>query len=242
MATGTIGVISGELTRYATFTADVVGLAQACVDLGPVRWERGVDVCANRNRLVAGMVGDWIFWLDDDHKLGDPALVARLVTKMEAHGLDILSAFSCRRQPPFRPIVAVSDPAGAHGLRNLEPHEIPAPHSLRDGVWHLPLGATVGGAGVVVHRRVYEALNDPWYEGYKLDPRNLMEDVYFAVKAGAKGFRVGLDLATPLWHTHLHHVRPDYSRDGGWGVEIDLEGTDPTRPWLQRFEYEPPDA
>lgn len=243
MTQGTIGIISGELARYATFTYDVARLAYECVGLlaGPPMWQRGADICANRNRVVMGSAGEWIFWLDDDHRAG-PEVVRTLVNKMEAHELDILSAFVCRRQPPFKPVVSLPDPAAEHGLRDPRLEELPAPHVIPDGVWHLPLGSTVGGAGVVVRRRVYDALAWPWYEGYKLDPGLLMEDTYFAVKAGEKGFRVGIDLKTPLWHTHLHHARPSYSRDDGWGVEIDFEGTDPTKPWVQRFGYEPPDA
>ena len=67
---GTIGVISGELVRFATFAADVTVLAQACARFPeaqlPVMWQRGGDICSNRNRIVTAMYSPARLVIGDD--------------------------------------------------------------------------------------------------------------------------------------------------------------------------------
>lgn len=57
-----------------------------------------------RNSLVERMKGDWLLQLDTDHRF-DPDLVARMLNKMNIHGIDVLVGVYCYKGSPNSPVL-----------------------------------------------------------------------------------------------------------------------------------------
>lgn len=132
-------------------------------------------------------------FLDDDNTF-HPSLVARL----EAHDLDVVSGLCLQRKPPFLPFPRIAD----------EPIPLQGPPRL------LTVHDT-GGSSLMVKRRVFEALDPPWFvHGEDEQGNHVTDDVFFCRRARAAGFEVHVDTAVWLGHMNVMTVSPDY--DNGW--------------------------
>jgi GT2 family glycosyltransferase len=173
MSRGTIGVCAQETSRYSDFAVSLANLRR------PAGWEvlgaYGCDVALSRHRLAEAFDGDYLFVLDDDHVF-EPGLLERLL----AHGEDIVGAFCLTKYAPFRPVLSRYDMLEGADLLEGAPglHEV----------------AATGTAALLVHRRVFDALDAPYF--WPPD-----EDRGFCQRARAAGFRVFVD--TAAWLAHL---------------------------------------
>lgn len=196
---GTIGVLSHELTRYADFS---IALMHHQTPPGSkLIWTKGVDVVGNMNRMVDGMEGDWLWVLGDDHVF-DFDLLNRLL----AHDVDIVVPLCLKRNPPYDPVV--------YSGQNEKDEYI--------GYTDLPESGLVevhaaGSAGMLIRRRVFDALSDPVFEAYG----GLNEDLTFCAKAREAGFTIWCDVEARLGHIGILCVWPIWV-DGEWKIQLQL--------------------
>lgn len=126
-----------------------------------------------------------LLWVDSDHVWPADTLIRLL-----AHGKDIVGCLHRTRMPPYHQVGQLMDgdidPCTAGGL-----HE----------------AVTLGHGLLLVSRKVYEAVEAPWYRETsdpslagtdRIDPDNvdgdISEDVYFCLKARQAGFSLWADL------------------------------------------------
>lgn len=197
-AAGTIGVVSGETTRFADFSIALIHVQAP--EGTSLKWSKGGDIVRNCNRLVQYMEGDWLWMVGDDH-IFSPDIVQRLL----AHDADVVAPLCLKRSAPFDPVVYS--------------------HMNEDGKYEymdLPESGLVevfaaGTAGMLIKRRVFEAIGDPVFER----PGSQGEDLVFCAKVREAGFKIHCDTDTPLGHIGLMHVWPEY-QDEGWGINLNI--------------------
>jgi len=193
--TGTIAYCSREDQIYPGFSACLARLAQRHPDAKIVQMVSN-DIADARNKAVLQAEGDWIWFIDTD-MLFAPTTLERLL----AHRVDLVQAICLKRHPPHEPIVWEDD-------------AIESATTLR-GTPRLIDVQSLGAGGTLYRRSVFETIRGPWFEGILG-----REDTCFAQKAKAAGFRLYVDLATPVGHTTPMVVWPDY-KDGQWQVRYD---------------------
>ncbi len=191
---GTVGTVTGDMLRYAAFWRSTMSLERPQGSISMM--SSGLDLPTNRNNLAEGMRGDWLFCLDDDIVV-TPTTLTRLLATMERGDWDIVAAFSLRRVPPFDSLVYVEDP--------LEAECPPWVPDGRRGVMEI---AACGMGGVLIHKRVFDALEKPYFRVGQVDPSHYHEDVEFCHRARLAGFRIAVDLDTPVGHVSPFAVWP----------------------------------
>jgi hypothetical protein len=184
---GTVGIVTGELLRYASFWRSLAGL-DAPKGSAMVQ-SAGLDLAANRNQVAGQMRGDWLFCLDDDLVLL-PDTLNRLLGVLVAGEFDVVCAYSLRRQPPFDALVYLDDPT-------VPPHCPPWIPDGRTGVMEI---AAAGLGGVLVHRRVFDRLDRPYFRVGQVDVDHFHEDVEFCRRVRRAGFRLCVNLDAPVGH------------------------------------------
>ena len=163
----------------------------------------------------------WVFIMDDDHTFA-PELLVQLLDR----DVDIVVPLYNQRTPPFAPVAYKQEtPDGRFVIYDWPDLE------GRDGL--LPV-ASAGKAGVLLRRRVIEALHDPWFEWNK----QIGEDHYFFAKARAAGFTVHVDLDARMGHCTPVQITPYRSPEGLWCAEVDLKNGFTVKCWMERV----PDA
>jgi hypothetical protein len=188
---GTIGIAAQETARYSEFATSLANLRR------PVGWEvqmvLGTDIADSRCRLVEQLDGDHLLFLDDD-QVFDPDLLERLL----AHQLDVVGALVPGKHAPFLPYLGAGGPTA--------PTEAPG---------LLEVEATGTGA-LLVRRRVFEALEPPyfWPPG---------EDVVFCRRVRELGFQIFVD--TSVWVGHLAPITVWPHWDGlRWNARLQSYG------------------
>lgn len=203
---GTIGILTGDLSRYPGYYHSFLGLLKPTGST--YVWTRGVGIAFNRNLIVQQAHGDWIWFVDDDHTF-PPDTLMRLLSG----NVDIISPLCLSRKPPFRAYAyRVNPDTGRY-----------------DGVPYTTLPSTgihaydaVGSGALLVRRRVFEALQYPWFEEGKTSPDALGEDLYFCSKAREAGFSIWLDVDTRIGHMTPIEVWPAQAEDGRWCVDLEV--------------------
>jgi GT2 family glycosyltransferase len=76
---------------------------------------------------------------------------------------------------------------------------------------------SAGSAGMLIRRRVFDAIDDPWFTPAP-DAVGLNEDINFCRKVRAAGFQIWCDPAALLGHIANYTVYPKYA-DGRWELE-----------------------
>ena len=174
---GTVVVPASSLARYNEFWLSVESLR---VPEGTrLVAARGADIPHQLNEGIRRMVGEWVWILGDDHTF-DPDLLLQLLDTQK----DVVLPVVPRRDHPFRPCLL-------HGP--VAP--LMTPYSWAElpvtGLFQLPKNDSAGQAGMVVRKPILNQIGDPWFEGGKLTPGRLMEDMYFVQRLH--------DLDVPIW-------------------------------------------
>lgn len=205
---GTVGYLGGIqfIPEYFTWSWSNMVQYNAEFLTGPterIHYDRALtSFHANaRNDLVKRMKGDWLLQLDTDH-LFEPDLLARLLLRMDKHGLDVVTGAYVYKEPPHAPVLY---------------------HHTEDGTI-MPLGDwdrkadlfQIDGAGagcLLVKRHVFEEVIRKTGE-WPFDCRvGLTEDHSFFVRLKECGIK-----AYCVPSVEHHHVRPqalglkDYDR------------------------------
>lgn len=202
-APGTIGVLSGDLSRYSWFSQSLLALAMPPET--QILWVQGMWVAAAVNRLIRNMQPSsaFLMLLSDDHRFA-PDLLLRLL----AHDVDIVAPLCPLRSPPFNPSIFHETAAGYRGYTWTD----------LDGLSGLQPVPTYGGPGVVIKRHVLDTLGDPWFQCLPGEHPN--EDLSFFARCRAQGFQPYVDLETPLGHSTSLTLYPHRLADAAWGIRL----------------------
>ena len=195
---GIIGITSGDLTRYTEFVASVENVLAP--EYSSRQWERGYDVCANRNKIIQKLIAtpmmQWVWLLDDDH-IWDGDLLMRLLDR----GKDVIHPLVSMRYPPFKAVSCV--PSG--DTWNGGSHWRPWREIQKNGV---SLNHVVGTAGLLVRRHVLEKIGFPWFNPGQLDPGFMQEDTFFCKRVYDEGFEIYQDNENHIGHLTVCSIWP----------------------------------
>jgi hypothetical protein len=164
-APGTVIVACASLARYTDFWLSVERLH---VPMGTrLIASSGADFVHGFNEGIRRMSGEWVFILGDDHTF-DPDILLKLLD----HNVDFVVPIVPRRDAPFAPVI-MHGPVSQQ-MRRYSWKEIPL-----HGLYQIPLGDSTGQAGALVRKPILDLVGDPWFEGGKLTPGRITEDMYF---------------------------------------------------------------
>lgn len=210
-----VGVISGDLGRYVAFFVSMMRLKVP--NNSGWNWMLGNGFASLRNILVREMyqnLGDaeWLWFIDDDHPF-EPDVLLRLLDRQ----VDIIQPLVSTRKPPYRPYGYKHN---GTDYVSLEWEDLPT-----SGILEVD---AVGTGGMLIRRKVLDALADPWFEEGQTGPEHLGEDLYFCTKARAAGFKVYVDCDVRMGHMSTVQVWPDQaahkSEPGqSWKVRLELD-------------------
>ena len=209
---GTVGVVSGDLSRYSIFSMCLVNLLSYSGELvSHFDWMIGSNITGNQNALARRMQGDWLWLIGDDH-----AFMPDILERLVLHDVDVVAPLCLQRSSPYPHVVYEgeeedADEEGTHILHRALP---------RSGLHEV---YAVGGAGLLVKRRVLEAIGEPYYETF--GKQN--EDLEFCRKIRNAGFKIHVDCDTPLGHIGNMIVWPHWLEgdENNWGIRLNV-GTD----------------
>ena len=214
---GAICIASGELARFPHFTHSMLHLLRPSGTT--IEMHCGLNVAANFNagvrRMLANPLLQWAWIMGDDHEFDQTTLL-----RMLDRDVDLLVPLVVRRQPPFIPVLfKVPVEGGPKGqFPPFRWDELP-PHGLIGPAHGLYVA---GSAGMLIRRRVLEAMRDPWFEVGLAGMDLLNEDVYFCQKAQEAGFAIYADMDVQLDHWTPMSLRPIRTDEGDWTVAINL--------------------
>lgn len=215
---GTVVVPVADQMRYVEFFVDMVNLAAKGVPPGTdVSVNRSGSVVENINMSLLAMPEEheWAWILGDDHRF-EPDLLLRLLE----HDYDVVVPLCVRRNPPFAlglfkgSEIVTDERTGReypgyvnYGLTEVpdEPFEVVAS----------------GSAGMLVRRKVFEALGYPYFESS--DGVFLNEDLEFCRRVRELGFKIMCDPHAFLGHIGEFAVWPA-RYEGNLAIKIDHGG------------------
>jgi hypothetical protein len=203
---GTIGVISGDLSRWTWFSQAL--RASFFPADSPIVWCSSEWIAGAINEVIEAMQpnSEWMTIIADDH-VWEPDLFFRLLD----HHLPIVGPLVHLRRYPFPPSLFHALDDGTYQCYDWD--EVAGKTGL------LPID-TCGGPLTVIRREVLDALGNPWFQN---QPGQLVyphEDLYFFNRARLAGFQPYVDLDQPIWHCFAARGRPARLADGTYGIEI----------------------
>lgn len=200
---GTVGVTAAEIARFTSFTHSLAGVTAALPPGSGLILQCSVDICGNLNTICRNYRGEWVWIMGDDHVF-DQGILLRLLEHLEKPGVDVVVPHCLKRTPGWEPVVfSHQDDDGWYHIAELPPRGLTQVHAA-------------GSAGMLISRRVLEAVGDPWFTPSQV---GLGEDLEFCRKVREAGFGIHCDPEILLGHTSLHTVWPEY-RNGRWHVSL----------------------
>jgi len=205
-------IVTDPGPRYNDYVLALIGVLNHHRYDANLAWIAGVDITGGCNEACRKMLehdSDWLWLIGDDHVF-EPNILQRML----AHNVDVLVPFCLKRAPAFQPVIYGSEnPDGSgHSVA-----EIP-----RQGLFEVYAS---GQAGMLIHRRVLEAMSDPWFETF--GKQN--EDLMFSRKIREAGFKIMCDPTIHLGHIALACVWPVWAKgnewneeEGEWSVRVDF--------------------
>ena len=203
---GTIGIISGDLARWAVFSQAL--LATQFPPGSHVVWASGQWIAGAVNEIIAQMRPEsaWVSILADDHVWPSDLFLRLLV-----HNLPIVAPLVYLRRHPFPPSLFHADEDGNYRVYQWQ--------ELAGKTGLLPVD-TCGGPLAVIRREVLDAIGDPWFQcqpGHLVYPH---EDLYFFNRARLAGFQPYVDLDLAIGHCFPAYATPQRLGDGSYGVRL----------------------
>lgn len=192
---GTIAYCSREDHAPPMFATCLTRLAQRHPD-AKILHLIGNDIADQRNKAVLQAEGDWLWFIDTD-MIFAPETLERLL----AHEVDLVQVLCMMRHPPHVPLLYEN----SEFERSLAPSGSPRLVEVK----------SLGAGGTLYRKTLFETIPAPWFEGIIG-----MEDTNFAQKARKAGFKLYVDLATPVGHLTPMIVWPHY-QEGIWTVRYD---------------------
>ena len=220
---GLFGIVANENARYTVFTGNCLSLALP--NRSRYAIYTGCYVVDSCNRLfdALGPEEDWVAIMGDDHQF-PPWILLKLLGLMYENDLDIVVPLCFKRDFPPTPVLYryKDQPASVAEKYAYDPTEGKAlvPIDLND----FPEGGLIevdgaGSAGMVVRRRVIDAMEPPWF---RLGVGHWGEDLDFCRRAQDLGFKIHADLDMPLGQIVNTTLWPMRHINGHWMVEYDF--------------------
>ncbi len=203
---GVVGIASSFLGRYREFDICVKDM------IAPpgtyVEWALGVNIAKNFNDMARKMLSSneyqWLWILGDDH-----VFTSDLLINLLDRDVDMITPFCLRRAEPFDTVV--------HECHDKGYGRIPkANFNNASGIFDVT-DFTVGNAGTLIRRKVFETIPAPWFENGKSHPEVGGSDLYFCEKVRQAGFKMWLDLDNLIGHVTHAVVWPHKNENGEWG-------------------------
>lgn len=216
-------------TIAITTALEVMRYPQFCIALDALRrppgtvtmYKPGANVAESRNVLIREALGEWIFFMDDDHTFPDDVLLRLL-----ADDVDVVGTLCLKKAPPWDPPVFYRQPTTPDGKRG-----VLQPLGLHDlwgrGLVHEHDGypLIVGAAGLLIRKRVFDRVRPPYFAVGQLgNPAMLNEDFYFCLKLLEAGVKVHLDTRIRMGHIGPIAYWPLEDAEGRPLVGLDLGG------------------
>lgn len=208
---GIIGIVSGDMTRYADFS--MMLLRMHLPEGSRFSWGKGVSLASNLNNLTRDFLTrpemQWLWIMGDDHTW-DRSLLIDLLDRQ----VDAVAPLCSYRLPPYAPHVYTfaaegsKHPFGTTGWGDI----------ASSGLMKVD---ACGSAGLLLRRHVLEKMTDPWFEVGKTAPDALGEDLWLCKKISEAGFQVHVDCDHLLGHMTTILVVPN----PGTGVKLELGNT-----------------
>lgn len=204
---GVVAICCGDLARY-TFAMRSIANLQApggSLDF----WWQSNNIANSINTAFKAMIDnpayEWCWLMGDDHTFPEDTLL-----KLLDRDLDVVVPMCLNRFPPFD-VTIVRDGK----VKPLE--ELP-----EGGLYRLSPEETVGDAGMLVRRRVIEAIAFPWYDRLRSGALGV-DDQCFIARVKEHGFAVHVDLDVRIGHMSPFVMIPVW-QDGAWKVRLGCGG------------------
>jgi hypothetical protein len=209
---GIIGVPSAFLGRYREFDI-CLGILMTPPGCEP-GWGLGLNTAKTMNDFARKLLErdfQWLWIIGDDH-----VFTADIIYQLLERDKDIVAPFCCRRNYPYDPVVHEDGSNGEWGSVTYDWFE------GKSGLVKLnDTKKIAGNAGMLIKRKVFETLDDPWFEMGKIKPEYGAPDLWFARKAVDAGFDIWLDMDHPIGHiSHMSvwpYLDPETNR---WKAEM----------------------
>jgi len=149
--------------------------------------ERSCDITQNFNKGVKAMIGEWAWFLGDDHSF-DENLLLHLLDQ----NVDVVVPITPCKVAPWLPCMmhGPTDPAQVWHEDMFLYHWSEVSGA---GLMALPKGDFIGQAGMLVRKPVLDKLGYPWFKAGQLDPGRLQEDMMFCRDIQQLGYTVWVD-------------------------------------------------
>ncbi len=202
---GAVCLITGDLTRYAISMQSIMGLRVPPGTHMP--WNMGTLIARSLNGAFQSMMANptlqWAWVMGDDHTFdSDVAL------KLLDREVDVVAPFCLNRLPPMDPTIVDHGQSRMKYLEELPP----------GGLYKLDADETCGDAGLLIRRKVLEAIPAPWYD-HRISGAVAAEDQAFVQRIKDAGFDVHIDLDVRIGHIG-HSVFEPVWKDDHWEVRM----------------------
>lgn len=169
------------------------------------------------------------FWLLNDDLILEPNILRQLVS----HEKDVIVPLVMDHEPPFQPLFFDRREGEEYFYR-----------FIAHGEKGIVSGIASGGGGMLISRRVFETIKDPWWNTHMIpeyvDSKGVLhpahqstEDFDFCEKAVNAGFEIWMDLDATPSHITPMNVRAVRLRDGTWITILERNGQYITMPMAQ---------
>jgi hypothetical protein len=188
---GTIVLAAPMQPRFYEFQ---MSMEQVMVPDG-TQWavRRGCDITNNFNSGIAQMVGEWVWFMGDDHAFAPDTLL-----KLLAHNVDVVVPISACKAHPFVPCVVHKPEDGSVWSRSMTFYNWSEVSG--HGLLKLPSGDFIGQAGMLVRKHVLDKIGSPWFKTGMFDRGKLQEDMWFCHELQTLGYDVWVDQDIILEH------------------------------------------
>jgi GT2 family glycosyltransferase len=147
---------------------------------------------------------EWSFWLDSDMII-PPDTICRLLNVATAKNAKMVTGIYYQRGNKYWPVCWIRDPKLDTPERVMHMNEKEFSSNEHLGIPCMPgpeakepfLVDTAGFGCCLIHRNVFEATEDPWFQFLK---GKCSEDFYFFVQARKKGFKLWADPSLRIGH------------------------------------------
>jgi len=177
---GTVIVASGIQPRFYEFHLSLEALGAPVGS--KLHIERSCDIAQNFNNGVKKMVGEWAWFLGDDHSFS-PDLLMHFLRR----NVDVVVPITPCKGAPWAPCV-MKGPEWSENLVLYRWDELSG-----DGLLALPKGDFIGQAGMLVKKTVLDKIGYPWFRPGQLDPGRLQEDLTFCRDIQNLGYTIWVD-------------------------------------------------
>lgn len=195
--TGTVAVV-----HKGALCDELVGWLRALPQSVSVICLRGYEIAAQRNVAVRQMQGNWLLFVDSDMAPLDDTL-----ERLLAHRRPVIGAVMIDRHSLMICTTKTFEPTVRYDLSEVRPER-----------GAMAVLATGTGC-LLVHRRVFDAMHDPWFTCGQLVLDCITEDTEFCIRAAEAGFatylacdvRVGHVVSGILWPSLDNAARIEFS-------------------------------